>query len=266
MPATILPINGVRQGEFVVIEAALPGGPPRPAGVMLVDPAADRAWFRLRPRFDDLTGDTEPLDELDADLRAKASEMGAGALLRWLEDIASNTIRISERQAVAVDAFTRVVEQLYAEHVEAPEVRPFVTHVPLYSLKAAAGSLGDEMAVEAEDWVPAPDGMRISNEHFVAHVAGRSMEPRIPDGSLNLFKLHPAGSRQGRILLIERFGIADETARYTIKRYTSVKKQVSEDEWQHERIRLEPLNPEFEPWDVEPRDFAVVAEWLRVLE
>jgi hypothetical protein len=100
----------------------------------------------------------------------------------------------------------------------------------------------------------------------VAHVEGRSMEPRIPDGSLNLFRLNPAGSRQGKILLIERFGITGESARYTVKRYTSVKRQLSEDEWEHERIRLEPLNPEFEPWDVEPQDFAVVAEWIRVIE
>jgi len=107
--------------------------------------------------------------------------------------------------------------------------------------------------------------MRLTPDLFVAHVVGRSMEPRIPDGSLNLFRLHPAGSRQGKILLIERFGITDETARYTIKRYTS-EKSYSGDEWEHTRIRLEPLNPEFEPWDVEPQDFAVVAEWLRVIE
>ena len=39
-----------------------------------------------------------------------------------------------------------------------------------------------------------------------------------------------------------------------------------EDEWQHEQIRLEPLNPAHSPWDVDPEGFAVVAEWLRVLE
>src|SRR5690349_24157172 len=41
-----------------------------------------------------------------------------------------------------------------------------------------------------------------------------------------------------------RSGVADQSARYTIKRYTSTKRQLSEDEWEHERIRLEPLNPE----------------------
>ena len=122
------------------------------------------------------------------------------------------------------------------------------------------------MAAEAEDWVRAPEGLRLDPGLFVAHVVGRSMEPRIPDGSLNLFRLHPVGSRQNKILLIQRFGATDETARYTVKKYTSRKVHSGEDEWRHERVRLEPLNPEFEAWDVEPQDFAVVAEWLRVLE
>ena len=111
-----------------------------------------------------------------------------------------------------------------------------------------------------EDWVRAPEGLRLDPGLFVAHVVGRSMEPRIPDGSLNLFRLNPVGSRQNKILLIQRFGVTDETARYTVKKYTSRKVYSGEDEWHHERIRLEPLNPEFEAWDVEPQDFAVVAE------
>ena len=140
-----------------------------------------------------------------------------------LEDTLSNTLRVSPRETVSVDAFSRVLDRLYREHVEDTGVQRFGTHLPLFSLRAAAGGLGEEMLSEAEDWVPAPEGMRLSPDLFVAHVVGRSMEPRIPDGSLNLFRLHPAGSRQGKILLIERFGVLDQTARYTIKRYTSRK-------------------------------------------
>jgi hypothetical protein len=175
-------------------------------------------------------------------------------------------VRVGERQAIEVDAFSRVVDRLFEDNVEKIAVEPYRTHVPLYSLRAAAGGLGEEMESAAEDWVRAPEGMHLDAGVFVAHVVGHSMEPRIPDGSLNLFRLNPVGSRQGKILLIQRFGVTDESARYTVKRYTSKKVQTSEDEWHHERIRLEPLNPEFEAWDVEPQDFAVVAEWLRVLE
>lgn len=268
MPSSVVPITGSRQGTYVLLEAALPGRSPRNIGVFLIDPATSRAWVRMLRRYDDVAGpdDAEVLQALEEDITRHAAEAGAEQYLRSLEDSLSNVLRVSERQSVAVDAFSRVLDRLYAEHVEEVEIQPFRTHLPLYSLRAAAGGLGEEMESAAEDWVPAPEGMRLGPDLFVAHVVGRSMEPRIPDGSLNLFRLHPAGSRQNRILLIQRFGAVDETARYTVKRYTSKKVWSGEDQWQHEQIRLEPLNPEFEAWDVEPRDFAVVAEWLRVIE
>jgi phage repressor protein C with HTH and peptisase S24 domain len=265
MPAAVIPITGSRQGSYVLLEAALPGLTPRNIGVLLVDPATSRGWLRMQPNFD-FAEDPEVLEGLAEHLEQLLSEMGAAALLDSLEDSLSNAVRISARQAVGVDAFTRVLDRLYREHVEAVAVRPFETHLPLYSLRAAAGSLGEEMESVAEDWVPAPEGMRLTPDLFVAHVVGRSMEPRIPDGSLNLFRFNPVGSRQNKILLIQRFGALDETARYTIKRYTSKKLYGGEDEWRHGEIRLEPLNPEFEAWNVGPQDFAVVAEWLRVIE
>src|SRR5271157_5098526 len=248
MPASIIPISGQRQGAYVLLEAALPGRTPRHIGVLLIDLAGGRGWLRMRGQFEDLADpeDVEVLEALEADLRARMEESGAEAFLTWMEDRCSNVLRIGPRESVAVDAFSRVLDRLYGEHVEPVAVEPFRTHLPLYSLRAAAGSLGEEMPSEAEDWVRAPEGMRLGPDLFVAHVVGRSMEPRIPDGSLNLFRLHPPGSRQNKILLIQRFGTMDETARYTVKRYTSKKVYSAEDEWHHERIRLEPLNPEFE--------------------
>ena len=268
MPASVIPITARRQGTYVLLEAHLPAQPARNIGVYLVDPATGRLWLRMRESYQDLAEpeDIEVLDALAEDLRARAAELGAEALLGSLEDSLSNVLRVSQRESVGVDAFSRVLDRLFDRHVEKIAVRPFETHVPLYSLRAAAGGLGEEMESAAEDWVRAPDGMRLDPAVFVAHVVGRSMEPRIPDGSLNLFRLNPVGSRQNKILLIQRFGVTDESARYTVKRYTSKKVYGEGDEWRHERIRLEPLNPEFEAWDVEPQDFAVVAEWLRVLE
>jgi SOS-response transcriptional repressor LexA len=268
MPASVTSINARRQGTYVILEAQLPGQPGRNIGVYLVDPATDRLWLRMRDAYHGLASaeDVEVLDGLADDIRSRSVEMGAEAFLRSLEDSLSNAVRVGERRTVEVDAFSRVVDGLFDRHVETIAVERFRTHVPLYSLRAAAGGLGEEMESAAEDWVRAPEGMRLDPAVFAAHVVGRSMEPRIPDGSLNLFRLNPVGSRQGKILLIQRFGVTDESALYTVKRYTSRKVSTGEDEWRHERIRLEPLNPEFEAWDVEPRDFAVVAEWLRVLE
>lgn len=290
---TLVPIagrslTGRRLGEYVVLELACPLQPAGNLGVLLLDPASDRLWIRLRQDFSpwcssqviesqaDSSAPSEDgripgfypslLPLLESDMRKEAARLGGAAWLESLEDCLSNVLRVSDRRQVAVDSFTRVLDHLYEEHVEPLNVGRFVTHLPLYSLRAAAGRLGEEMEAAEEDWVRAPEGLRLAADLFVAHVVGRSMEPRLPDGSLNLFRLHPAGSRQNKILLIQRFGVTDETARYTVKKYTSTKVALSEDEWRHERIRLEPLNPEFEAWDVGPEDFAVVAEWLRVIE
>jgi SOS-response transcriptional repressor LexA len=267
MPASVIPIAS-RQGVYVVLEADLLLRGTVPAGVVLIDPERNRGWARFRADFGDRADfiDAEILQHLEEDALQKIAEDGAEQYLLSLEASLSNFLRIGERQTIAVDAFSRVLDRLFSEHVEPVPVQPFQTHVPLFSLRAAAGSLGEEMESAAEDWVRAPDGMRLTPDLFVAHVVGRSMEPRIPDGSLNLFRFHPVGSRQGKILLIQRFGSVDETARYTVKRYTSRKVSTGEDQWQHEQIRLEPLNPEFSPWDVGLQDFAVVAEWLRVIE
>lgn len=268
MSASVISINARRQGTYVLLEAHLPAQPARNIGVYLVDPVSGRLWLRMRRAYDDIAEpeDVEVLEALEEDIIAHASEVGAEVFLQSLEDSLSSVVRVGERQTVEVDGFSRVADHLFDQHVEKIPVEPFRTHVPLYSLRAAAGSLGEEMPSAEEDWVRAPEGMRLDPGVFVAHVVGRSMEPRIPDGSLNLFRLNPVGSRQNKILLIQRFGVTDESARYTVKKYTSKKVSTGEDEWHHERIRLEPLNPEFEPWDVEPQDFAVVAEWLRVLE
>ena len=267
MPASVISISGRRPGAYVLLEAALPERPVRNIGVLLLDPATDRGWLKMREGYSDIAAgeDAEVFAALEEDVRAQMAESGAEAFLQSLEDMLSNVLRITDRQSVEVDSFTRVLSQLYSDHVETVDVHRFRTHVPLYTLRAAAGRLGEEMPVDAEDWIPAPEGMKLTSDLFAAHVVGRSMEPRIPDGSVNLFRYNPVGSRQGKIMLVERYGATGDTARYTVKRYTSEKRE-KEGQWEHTRIRLEPLNPEFEAWDVEPEGFAVIAEWLRVIE
>ena len=67
----------------------------------------------------------------------------------------------------------------------------------------------------------------------------------------------------GKIRLIERFAVFDETAPYTVKRSTSERNETSPHQWEHAGIRL---NPEYKAWDVRPEDLAVVAEWMGVIE
>ena len=75
------------------------------------------------------------------------------------------------------------------------------------------------------------------------------------------------GSRQGKRLLIEQTGGSgtDLANRYTVKRYSSTKTTGEDGSWQHESIRLEPLTPEFEAFQLGAGDFRVIAEFVQIL-
>ena len=91
---------------------------------------------------------------------------------------------------------------------------------------------------------------------------------------VGVFRRFGAGSRQGKLVLVEAQGRGDND-RYTVKRYHSEKRQTNAEpdadanpEWTHARIRLEPLNPAFEAWDLDADEerYRVLAEFVQVLD
>lgn len=257
-------LTETQTARYSILTIDLPGGEAVNAGVLLEDPATDRLWIRLRRDwFEIAPEEAEVLVELEEDLATKAAEMGAAALFDAMEDSWSNAVRVSERREWMVEDFARELGRLYRGHVRSNVLR-FETHLPRYSLAVAAGKFLENPEVTAEGWEEAPPDLRISEDMFVARIAGRSMEPKIPDGSLCVFRHGVAGSRQGRLVLVEALGSND---RYTVKRYRSEKRQMAEG-WSHERIVLEPLNPEFDSWelDAEEERFRVIGEFVRVLD
>ena len=140
--------------------------------------------------------------------------------------------------------------------VSPPPASRYVTHVPVYDLTAAAGFWGPESVPEEIGWTEVP-GVTIKPGMFVARVTGRSMEPLIADGSWCLFRPCPAGSREGRIVLVQlsTVGAGENGGRFTVKKYRS-EKTVTADGWRHERIQLLPVNPEFASIEIEPEDAA----------
>jgi phage repressor protein C with HTH and peptisase S24 domain len=91
------------------------------------------------------------------------------------------------------------------------------------------------------------------------------MEPEIPNGSVCLFRYSVAGSRQGRLVLVEELG-RGANDRYTVKRYRSIKSRQGES-WGHDKIILEPLNPEHQAFELNPEEerYRIIAEFVRVL-
>jgi SOS-response transcriptional repressor LexA len=257
----------IQHARYMILTLELPGGGRSNAGVLLQDPSTDRLWLRMRRDWEDLAPEeAEVLAAVEDDLAAKAQEMGATQLLAYLKDTLSNTLRVTDRSEMIVEDFERALARLYREHVQTT-VRPFVTHLPRYTLAVAAGKFLENQEVSEEGWEEAPPDLRLNPDMFVARIVGRSMEPRIPDGSLCVFRRGVAGSRQGRLVLVEQTG-AGANDRYTVKRYASRKAEREDGTWSHEKILLEPLNPEFEPWELEPEEerFRIVAEFVRVLD
>ena len=141
--------------------------------------------------------------------------------------------------------------------------------LPVYSLEAAAGLWGPESSPEEIGWSEAP-GTSIKPGMFIARVRGHSMEPKIKDGSWNLFRERPLGSRDGKIVLVQfkSRGDLENGGRFTVKKYQSVKR-VTEDDWSHEHIELLPLNRDYDPIIVEPHEageMVVVGEWVATIE
>ena len=153
----------------------------------------------------------------------------------------------------------------------APEDR-YVTCVPLVPLKAAAGGFSGQELVEEDaefEWVEVQSRHRLRPGMFVAQVVGRSMEPTVPDGSWCLFRGPVEGTREGRNVLVQLRDATDpETGQhYTVKRYRSEKAKRVES-WRHERITLEPANPEFESIvfsGAEEDELQIIAELVEVL-
>jgi len=125
-----------------------------------------------------------------------------------------------------------------------PGKNQYTTHVPVYDLFVAAGDWGSESRPTAVGWIPVRDH-HLEPGMFAAQVTGHSMEPRIPTGSWCLFRPCPAGSREGRLLLVQVNTHLDpeDGGRYTVKRYHSTKR-LGENGWTHQTIELQPLNPD----------------------
>lgn len=108
-----------RSLEYRILQYAGPGRAVLNIGVLLLDPDSDRLHMRLRADWADIAapGDAEVLAALEDDLRSRAEHTGASALLLDLEDSLSNTVRITDRQAIEVGDSEEALEELYREHV-----------------------------------------------------------------------------------------------------------------------------------------------------
>jgi phage repressor protein C with HTH and peptisase S24 domain len=257
-----------KPGQFSLLKTELPGHGVKTIGVLLLDPRSNDLHLRLRRDWHAVADDedAEVLQALEDDLAALARERGGAAVLEYLEEHASLAVQVTDREAVTVRNWERTLGELYRAHVPS-EILQFRTHLPRYSLAVAAGPfLTNPEGVSAEEWVETPPDLRLDENMFIARIQGHSMEPRIPDGSLCVFRRNVVGSRNGRLVLVRNSELADDD-QYTVKRYRSEKVELEEG-FVQTRIRLESLNPAYPSWDLDEEEgkYEIIAEFVRVLD
>ena len=159
--------------------------------------------------------------------------------------------------------------------MDGKRVKPFKNAVPVVDLKMAAGLFSDVQTFDIHDvaWMELPDIYRPQPGMFVAQVIGESMNRRIRNGSWCLFRANPQGTRAGKVVVAQHRSITDpETGgSYTVKIYTSEKRQTDDGSWHHTRVELSPDSTDstFSPLilgaDVAD-SVTIVAEMIAVLD
>lgn len=170
--------------------------------------------------------------------------------------VAHTDTRKAGRQAVVEDLRSRIERM----RPKSPE-QEFVSELPLYDLRAAAGPFDEAQWVQASRLVQVRASRTYKRSkgsgYFVARVVGRSMEPEIPHGAYCIFR-RPPDPKPGARVLVQRRAPEDPErgGRYVVKKY--------EPQGNGEAVRLVSLNPEYPSFLAEEGD-QVIAEWVENL-
>ncbi|MDM1039798.1 DUF3427 domain-containing protein [Myroides odoratimimus] len=143
--------------------------------------------------------------------------------------------------------------------------------IPLYDFYAAAGSFSELQAEKDFEEIEVEPKYTKDGEYFACKVVGESMNRRIPNGAICIFKKIEAGSRNGKIVLVENRDVQDPdfNSAFTVKTYSS-QKRVTEDGWEHTEIILRPNSYDDSYRDIiidsENADsMSIVGEFIKVI-
>lgn len=147
----------------------------------------------------------------------------------------------------------------------------YIDFLPFYSLRAACGYFGDGEEVEESGWIRVDGFGKLNRNMFVVRASGDSMEPLIKDGDYCVFRANPAGSREGKILLVQNHTSYDPEygGSYAIKKYSSEKSFDDDGHWRHVMIKLMPLNQSYSPIVLDEavaEEFRVIGEFIGIIK
>ena len=220
---------------------------------------------RVRPTIHSLKAIADRLNVQMLDLVNFPEEGTRAALIdvtRSLTPAALDALLLAARQSPRVVVDTEEAVQGATFTVVHPRATErYVTCLPLIGIDLAAGGLMPGPTDPTVTWVSLRRPRKLHKHLFVARVVGRSMEPRIPDGSHCLFNTRLPDELHGCTLLVQHRSIHDDDTgtSYTVKRFERLSPR---------RVRLLPDNADYEPIELRATDAAdlrVVAEFVEVL-
>lgn len=152
-------------------------------------------------------------------------------------------------------------------------IKPPARHVPVFPLKVAAGRFGNsELTSDAIPigWVDAALKTD-STDYFATFVRGESMQPKINDGDLCLFRRYTGGSRQGHTFLVQARGLKNsETGEsFVVKKYVRQTPARQSEDDEMSVVHLVSENPKFPPiifMGASDDEIQVIAEFIRVIK
>lgn len=102
---------------------------------------------------------------------------------------------------------------------EIGEALKFREYLPVYSFKAACGSLAEGQEAEIEGWIKVEGRGKLDPTQFIVRTEGVSMEGLIPDGALCIMRKLGGGGLEGKTILVQRNDASDSESgsAYTIK-------------------------------------------------
>jgi len=116
-------MKGERPADFIAVYFERSGRGLQPIAVLLLDIDADRLHIRARPDCRSIAGpeDAPVLETMLSDLAADARKKDGSAILAELEDVLSNSIRLSGRRRLKVSDIEATLATLFAQHVGVTE-------------------------------------------------------------------------------------------------------------------------------------------------
>ena len=145
--------------------------------------------------------------------------------------------------------------------------------IPFYDFYAAAGSFSEMQENKDFKMLEVPEPYSTEQKYFACRVIGESMNRRIKNNSICIFRESLGGSRNGKIVIVENYGKDDEeyNSSFTIKTYASEKRSSDDGEWEHSVILLKPNSTESKFKDIvlhekDCGNMRIVGEFVTVLD